>query len=174
MKEKQVFVSKSNKGQLKWVWLSVLILLLDQLSKYLVQLVLVPYEKIEVLPLLSWVLVYNTGAAFSFLSEAGGWQRWFFVGLAAIISLYLLRELMQTNVKWLAAAYSLILGGAWGNALDRLLEGRVTDFILLHYQHYYFPAFNIADCAISIGMALWLITALKDHRAKTALTQTAE
>lgn len=159
-------MGKRTKGMLVWVWLSVLILALDQISKIWVQAVLSPYEEVIVLPFFSWILVYNTGAAFSFLSDAGGWQQWFFIILTFGISLYLLYELHRLesgNIRW-ALTYALILGGAWGNLWDRLAQGKVTDFILLHYQQYNFPVFNLADSAISLGVAVWIFIVFMEWR----------
>ena len=147
-----------SRRRLLWVGLALLVLILDQASKFIVQVVLEPYESIQVSSVFSWVLVYNTGAAFSFLSNAGGWQRWLFISLSLVVTLYLLWELWRlqpTETNW-AMIYALILGGAWGNLWDRIVQGKVTDFILFHYQQHAFPAFNVADCAISLGVMGWL------------------
>jgi signal peptidase II len=111
---------------------------------------------------LNWFLIYNPGAAFSFLSQAGGWQRWFFtiVGiLAAVVIIWLLQK--NTHDRSFCIALSLILGGAIGNVLDRLLYGAVVDFIDVHYQGWHWPAFNIADSAISIGATLIVINEIR-------------
>lgn len=153
-----------------WLGLALLVFILDQSSKLMVQAVLEPYESIQVLPVLNWMLVYNTGAAFSFLNDAGGWQRWLFVSLGIAVTFYLLWELwrLKSTETGCAIVYALILGGAWGNLWDRILQGKVTDFILFHYQQYAFPVFNVADCAISLGVAGWLWMTLVASKPKAA------
>ncbi len=146
-----------------WLWLSLLIFLLDQGSKYLADEYLTYMQAVELLPVFDLTLVYNSGAAFSFLADAGGWQRWLFSGLALIVSLVLLlwiRRLDSTE-RLMAIALALILGGATGNLFDRITLGYVIDFISLHYQNYYFPSFNIADSAISLGAAVLVLDMLK-------------
>lgn len=147
---------------LKWTWLSVLVIFLDQLSKQIAERTLNLYAQVEVIPYFNLTLAYNEGAAFSFLSDAGGWQRWFFstlaIGVSAVILVWLHR--MKSTERLQAIALALILGGAIGNVIDRLLYGHVIDFIDLYYQHYHWPAFNIADSAIVIGAALIIIHAL--------------
>jgi signal peptidase II len=141
---------------MKWLAVSVLVVVLDQLTKYLAEAQLGYADPVAVLPSFNLTLLYNRGAAFSFLSEAGGWQRWFFVTvsvLAAVLITWWLRRL--TPHQWLMAlALALILGGAIGNLIDRLLLGHVIDFIQLYYGSFYWPAFNIADSAITLGAAL--------------------
>ena len=146
-----------------WLWLSLLIFLLDQGSKYLADEYLTYMQAVELLPVFDLTLVYNSGAAFSFLADAGGWQRWLFSGLALIVSLVLLlwvRRLDSTE-RLMAIALALILGGATGNLFDRITLGYVIDFISLHYRNYYFPSFNIADSAISLGAAVLVLDMLK-------------
>lgn len=141
---------------LPWLWLSLALLLADQLSKQLALATLELHQPVPVLPFLNWTLVYNPGAAFSFLSDAGGWQRWFFTVLALMVSGLLVYWLSQTPRRqaWLAVPYALILSGALGNAIDRLRFGHVVDFIDVHWQGWHWPAFNIADSAISIGAVM--------------------
>ena len=144
---------------LRWLWLSVGVVVLDQATKYLAEHFLRRYEALEVLPFFDLTLLYNTGAAFSFLSDAGGWQRWFFILLAAIVSVVIvfwLRRLRSTDLA-LAVALALILGGAVGNVVDRIVLGHVVDFISLHYRQWYWPAFNIADSAITVGVVILLL-----------------
>ncbi len=146
-----------------WLWLSLLIFLLDQGSKYLADEYLTYMQAVELLQVFDLTLVYNSGAAFSFLADAGGWQRWLFSGLALIVSLVLLlwiRRLDSTE-RLMAIALALILGGATGNLFDRITLGYVIDFISLHYQNHYFPSFNIADSAISLGAAVLVLDMLK-------------
>jgi signal peptidase II len=143
---------------LKWLWLTLLTVLLDQGSKLAVDASMQLYESIPVLPFFNLTYVHNPGAAFSFLSEAGGWQRWFFSGLALVISIGITVWLarLQKHETLLAAALSLILGGAIGNLIDRVAYGYVIDFIDVYYQNSHFPAFNIADAAINLGVFLLL------------------
>lgn len=154
---------------LKYTWLSLLVILLDQLSKQLATSMLQLHTPVAVLPSFSLTLMHNTGAAFSFLSQAGGWQRWFFTALALIISVVLLRWLTQlkTHEHGLAIALSLVLGGAIGNVWDRILYGHVIDFIDIHYRNWHWPAFNIADSAITVGAVLLLLLSLRDTKTAT-------
>ncbi len=114
---------------------------------------------VEILPVLNFTLLHNPGAAFSFLSDAGGWQRWFFTVVSAAVSAVLLVWLLrlQRSEKLLALSLALILGGAIGNLYDRVSLGYVVDFISFHYSGWYFPAFNIADSAISVGAVLMIV-----------------
>lgn len=154
----------------KWLGLSLVVILLDQLTKYIAESLLQFQVPVAVMPSFNWFLAYNTGAAFSFLSEAGGWQRWFFAALAIVISVVIvvwLKKLPAGRGRE-AAGLALILGGALGNLVDRLLYGHVIDFIQWYYADYYWPAFNIADSAISIGAALLILDAfLRMRKAKT-------
>ncbi len=144
---------------LNWLWLSLLVLVLDQASKVAINVSMRLYESIAVLPFFNLTYVHNTGAAFSFLSDAGGWQRWLFAGLAVIISAVLTIWLarLQKHETLLAIALSLVLGGAVGNLIDRLAYGYVIDFLDVYYNHWHWPAFNIADSAIFIGVVLMLL-----------------
>jgi signal peptidase II len=143
---------------LKWLWLTLLAVLLDQGSKLAIDASMQLYESIPVSPFFNLTYVHNPGAAFSFLSEAGGWQRWFFSGLALTISIGITIWLakLQKHETLLAAALSLILGGAIGNLVDRVAYGYVIDFIDVYYGNSHFPAFNIADAAINLGVFLML------------------
>ena len=145
-------------AMLKWLSLSVLTIILDQCSKLAVDGLMQLYESIPVMPYVNLTYVHNTGAAFSFLSDAGGWQRWFFAGLAALISVtitvWLVR--LKQHETLLAVALALVLGGAVGNLIDRLAYGYVIDFIDVYYQTWHWPAFNIADSAITIGVVLMI------------------
>lgn len=143
---------------LKWLWLSLLAVTLDQGSKLAIDASMRLYESIPIIPYLNLTYVHNTGAAFSFLSEAGGWQRWFFSALALAISIGITIWLarLQRHETLLAAALALILGGAVGNLIDRVAYGYVIDFIDVYYQNWHFPAFNIADSAINLGVFLLL------------------
>jgi signal peptidase II len=147
---------------LKWLWLSLLAIVFDQVSKLAVDNAMQLYESIPVLPFFNLTYVHNTGAAFSFLSEAGGWQRWFFALLALTISLVLGVWLarLQKHETFLAIALSLVLGGAIGNLIDRLAYGYVIDFLDVYYKAWHWPAFNIADSAITLGVALMFLESL--------------
>jgi len=147
---------------LKWLWLSAVVIVLDQVTKYMVTDSLHLYQSIPILPSLNLVLAHNTGAAFSFLSDAGGWQRWFFVVLAIAVSVVIfiwIMRLKQHELR-LAVALSLVLGGAIGNVWDRIAHGYVVDFIDVYYGGWHWPAFNVADSAICVGAALLIIDAL--------------
>lgn len=146
-------------SMLKWLWLSVFVLVIDQITKWWADSSLSLYETIAVLPSLNITLAYNTGAAFSFLADAGGWQRWFFIGLALVVSLVLIVWLakLRPQAKLEALSLSLILGGAIGNVIDRVLFGHVIDFIDVYYGTAHWPAFNIADSAIVLGAVLLII-----------------
>jgi len=151
---------------LRWLWLSALVVVLDQASKQVIMASMSLYDSMPVVPFLRMTYVHNTGAAFSFLSDAGGWQRWLFARLAifigSIIGVWLGR--LERRQKLLAVSLALILGGAVGNLIDRLVYGFVIDFIDVYYRSWHWPAFNIADTAISIGVALMLLDSLLDGR----------
>jgi signal peptidase II len=143
---------------LKWLGLSLLAIVLDQGSKIIIDSSMQLYQSIPILPYFNLTYVHNTGAAFSFLSDAGGWQRWLFAGLAFAISIVIAIWLsrLQKHETLLAAALSLVLGGAIGNLIDRLAYGYVIDFLDVYYGTSHWPAFNIADSAITLGVALML------------------
>ncbi|MBA2651961.1 MAG: lipoprotein signal peptidase [Tatlockia sp.] len=145
----------------KWPWfvLSLLIVLLDQLSKNWAQANLIPYQPEAVFSMFNFTLAYNTGAAFSFLSGVGSWHRWFFAGFSIAMSALLIGWLMRLSpaAKLQTLAISLILGGALGNLYDRATMGHVIDFIDLYYQNHHWPVFNVADAAICIGAFLLLL-----------------
>lgn len=138
-----------------WLGIAAMVVVFDQISKWLVLGTLQPGETRYVLPFFNWVLTFNNGAAFSFLAEAGGWQRWFFTLLALGISGWIIHLLRQHTADFiLSMALTLILGGAIGNVIDRLRFGAVVDFIQWHAAGIYFPAFNLADSAITLGAIL--------------------
>ena len=144
---------------LKWLWLSLITLILDQWSKIAIDGSMRLYESIAIIPGFNLTYVHNTGAAFSFLSEAGGWQRWFFAAMAFVISVVLTIWLyrLKKHETLLAVALALVLGGAIGNLIDRLVYGYVIDFLDVYYQTRHWPAFNIADSAITVGVFLMLL-----------------
>jgi signal peptidase II len=151
----------SGSGWLLWIGIAVLIVVLDQFTKVLV---LGSFRHGEGVPLTSFfnlVRVHNLGAAFSFLANAGGWQRWFFTGLgivAALVMTWMLRA--HPGQRLFCSAISFILGGAVGNVIDRLLHGYVVDFLDFHWAGWHFPAFNVADCAITVGAGLLILDEL--------------
>jgi signal peptidase II len=139
----------------RWLALAALVVALDQASKWIVLATLRPGESVYVAPFFNWVLTFNPGAAFSFLSDAGGWQRWGFTALALGVSVWIVTLLRRHgNETLLALALTLILGGAIGNVIDRLHYGAVVDFVQWHAAGFYWPAFNVADSAITIGAVL--------------------
>ncbi|MBK1694745.1 signal peptidase II [Chromatium weissei] len=151
----------------QWLWLSLVVLALDQASKWLILLTLVPFEPLPVLPNVNFTLMFNSGAAFSFLADAGGWQRWLFAVLALIVSVVLTMWLLRlkSSERWLAAGLALLIGGALGNLIDRVLFGHVVDFIQVYLPvipltlFNPWPAFNLADSAITLGVTiLFLVT----------------
>ena len=147
---------------LKTLWLALLVIILDQVTKYLAVTNLTFAEPVAVLPHLNWTLAYNYGAAFSFLADMGGWQRWFFTGLAAVISTILIVWLSKLPNKLNTETWgiNLVLGGAIGNVIDRILEGRVTDFIDFYIGTWHYATFNVADMAITAGAALLIYSEL--------------
>ncbi|GAC1039911.1 signal peptidase II [Pseudomonas oryzihabitans] len=158
-------------GALPWLALSVLVILLDQLSKAYFQNNLSLYQQVPVIPdLFSWTLAYNTGAAFSFLADHSGWQRWFFAGIALVVSVVLVVWLKRLrNDTWTAIALALILGGALGNLYDRMVLGHVIDFILVHWrQEWRFPAFNVADSAITVGAIMLALDMFRKKKPEVA------
>ncbi len=158
------------RGKLIWLWLSVVVVGLDQLTKYLASANLEYGRPVELLPVFDLTLLHNTGAAFSFLAGAGGWQRWLFALLAAVVSIVLVVWLkrLKAHETWLAIALALVLGGALGNLYDRVVLGYVVDFISVHYQRYYFPAFNLADSGITVGAIMLIIDTLWFSRRSVA------
>ena len=152
-----------------WYGLAALLVLLDQYTKFLAESALDYGRPLEVFSWFNLTLQYNTGAAFSFLSDAGGWQRYFFSAVAVLISLVLVVWLyrLPRSQKLLALALALILGGALGNVWDRIILGHVVDFISVHYAGRYFPAFNLADSAISVGAAMMIFDSLFGSETNT-------
>lgn len=136
---------------------------LDQVSKQWAEAALSLHQPVALVPSLNLTLMYNQGAAFSFLADAGGWQRWFFIGLASLVSLVLVVWLarLDKGERATAIGLSLVLGGAVGNLIDRFLHGHVIDFIDVYYDRWHWPAFNVADSAITLGVALLLLGSLR-------------
>jgi len=148
---------------LKYLWLTVVIVALDLVTKAIVSEHFSLYETLVIIP--GWfnlTLAHNAGAAFSFLADESGWQRWFFAIIALVISIVLLFWIkgLQSHERWMAIALALVLGGALGNLWDRLTLGYVVDFLDFYYKTHHWPAFNLADMAISIGAVMLIIDAL--------------
>ncbi len=150
---------------LKWLWLSGLVIVLDQLTKRWIDATMQLYQSIELIPFFQLTYLRNPGAAFSFLSDAGGWQRWFFVALSlgASIAIGIWLSRLCQDRRWEAIALALILGGAVGNLIDRLALGYVIDFLDVFYGDWHWPPFNLADSAISVGVAMLLVDSFR-HR----------
>ncbi len=146
-------------GRALWYLLAVLLIAADQVTKHLASSQLIYGEPVAVTSFFDLCLLHNKGAAFSFLSQAGGWQQWLFGAVAAIVSLVLVVWIyrLPAAATRLGLGLALVLGGALGNLWDRLTLGHVVDFIHLHYQGYYWPAFNLADSAITLGAALLIL-----------------
>ncbi|MFW6379706.1 MAG: signal peptidase II [Guyparkeria sp.] len=143
-------------ANLRWLWLSLGVLVVDQLTKWAALAGLSYARPVEILPFFDLTLLYNTGAAFSFLADHDGWQRWFFVFLAVVITAALLAWLAFVAIRdgRIKAGITLLIGGAVGNVIDRVVYGHVVDFLDFHVVGWHWPAFNIADAAITIGVAL--------------------
>lgn len=160
--------SQSTSSGIKWLWLTLIFLVLDQITKHYVAANMALYESIAVLPFFNITYVHNLGAAFSFLADQDGWQRWFFAGIAFIASIVFLVWLKKTpkeNVM-LSVAFALMLSGALGNLIDRVLLGYVIDFLDFYYQQHHWPAFNVADSAIFVGAALMIIDSFKNDQSQ--------
>ena len=147
------------RSALIWLWLALAVFVLDIATKQIAEALLSYGKPVYLLPVLDFTLLYNRGAAFSFLANESGWQRWFFtaisLGVSAVLVVWL-KKLPRTQI-WLPVALTLILGGALGNLCDRLVYGHVIDFISVHWQQSYFPAFNLADSAITVGAIMMAI-----------------
>ena len=154
-------------GALRWLWLALAVVVADQLTKALIVSGFELYEVMDVLPVLEITRLHNTGAAFSLLADASGWQRWFFVVLATAVSagiVYWLRNMPADSAAFLPAALALVMGGALGNLVDRIWHGYVVDFLHFHWGGAYFPAFNVADSCITVGAGLLILDAVLEGR----------
>jgi signal peptidase II len=152
---------------MRWLVLSAAIVVADLATKAWITHVFAPGESLVVTPFFNLVLAYNTGAAFSFLADASGWQRWFFTVVTVVISAGIVVMLSrQRNAPWVSSALALVLGGALGNLYDRVTLGHVVDFVQLHAAGYYWPAFNVADSAISVGVVMLIWDSLRPRTGK--------
>ena len=151
-------MAKKSTGLLLWLGIALIIVLIDQVSKITMTRLLLYGQSETITPYFNLVMVYNEGAAFSFLANSGGWQRWFFSGLALVVSLVIIWMLHRNATQRLFCwALTLILGGAVGNLIDRLLYGHVIDFLDVHVGGWHWPAFNVADSAITLGAILFVL-----------------
>ena len=150
---------------LKYLTISAVVIVLDQVTKWLMVSWLALYETVAVMPYFNLTMAHNYGAAFSFLAQAGGWQRWFFIVLAVVISIVLIVWLakLKPHAKLEAISLSLILGGAIGNVIDRIVYGYVVDFLDVYIGSSHWPAFNMADSAICIGAVLLILDSFKSE-----------
>ncbi|HRP86863.1 MAG TPA: signal peptidase II [Gammaproteobacteria bacterium] len=165
----QAYPAGRERGALGWLWLSAFVVVADQLSKAYIVATFELYDRVQLLPVFGITRLHNTGAAFSFLASAGGWQRWFFVAIAVAVTALVcvwLKRMPRRGQAWLAASLALVVGGAIGNVIDRLFRGHVVDFISVHYDRWFFPAFNVADSALTVGAAILLIESFYDGRRK--------
>ena len=153
-----------------WIWLalSLAVVAADQLAKLAVLAALRPGEERVVTAFFSVILAFNTGAAFSFLRDAAGWQRYLFSAIAIGAAVLIVWLLKRGGDRWYCAGLALILGGALGNLWDRVALGVVVDFLLFHWNDWYYPAFNLADSAITIGAALLILDSFRQRRADRA------
>lgn len=151
---------------LPYIATSFVAVILDQITKWAVLAKFEDFERLNIIPnFFDLTLVYNYGAAFSFLANAGGWQKYFFVALAFVISGWLVNEIRKGEMGKLGNfAAAMIIGGAFGNVIDRFIHGKVVDFILVYYQNWYYPAFNVADSFICVGVALLVIDGIKQAK----------
>jgi len=158
-----------NPAMRKWLGVALAVIVADHLTKWWVSSTLDYHASIPVLPFFSLVLVHNTGAAFSFLADAGGWQRWFFVAVGVVATVVIVRLLKRhAHEPRMAFALALVLGGALGNVIDRIVLGHVVDFLYFHYKGFAWPAFNVADSAITVGAALLIWDSLRGKHAATS------
>ena len=155
-------------NSLRWLWLSVLVVVADQFSKHLMLASFRPGEVLHLTFFMSLVLAFNPGAAFSFLAGADGWQRWLFAVIAMAACGVMLWLLRRGGSRLFVAALALIIGGALGNLYDRLTLGHVVDFLSFHYRGWYYPAFNVADSAITIGALLLIADSFRHRRGDAA------
>ena len=156
----------SKSANWRWLWLAIAVIALDQLSKHWIVASFRPGEELPLTPFASLVLAFNRGAAFSFLADGGGWQRWLFAVIAVVASGAMLWFLRRGGRALFCAGLALIIGGALGNLYDRITLGHVVDFVLLHWRGWYYPAFNVADSAITVGAAALIVDSFRERRPR--------
>lgn len=159
-------------GKSAWLGLSLAVIVLDQLSKWFVASHMQVYQTHYVLSVFNIALLHNTGAAFSMLAGQPGWQRWFFILLALVIAGLIVAWLVRmpaSATRWMAAGLALVAGGAVGNVWDRLVQGYVVDFLQFHWQGWFFPAFNVADSAITVGAVMLILDGMFLQRRSAAV-----
>ena len=149
----------------RWLALALALVAFDQVAKAAIQATFRPGDELVLLPVLSLVLTFNKGAAFSFLAGADGWQRWFFAVVAVVAATFITWLMHRGGSRLYLAGLALILGGAIGNLIDRLWLGQVVDFVLVHWHGWTFPAFNVADSAITIGAGLLILDSFRQRHA---------
>lgn len=165
-------VQEKSENMLKWLWLSLIVIILDQASKFYFEHAFTQYQQVPIIDgFFNLTLAYNKGAAFSFLADQNGWQRWFFSILATGVSIFIITWIhkLKSHERLPAVALSLVLGGAIGNLIDRLTNPNgVVDFLHFYYQQFHFPAFNVADSAITAGAILLILhTLFGEHDENT-------
>jgi signal peptidase II len=153
-------------GWWRWLLLSLVVVVADQVSKHAIVGALVPGEARPYASFFSLVLAFNSGAAFSFLAGAQGWQRWFFAAIAVAAGVLLVWLLRRGGSAWFCCGVALILGGAIGNLYDRLVIGKVVDFLLFHYGQWAWPAFNVADSAITAGAFALIVDSFRTRHSR--------
>jgi signal peptidase II len=150
----------------KWLSISAVVIALDLYTKHLIQQAFAYGEHLKITTFFDLVRYHNTGAAFSFLADAGGWQKWFFTAISVVASVVIVYLIHQNpKNRFYCFGLALVLGGALGNLYDRLTLGYVVDFLLVYYQDWYWPAFNVADSAICVGVGFLLLDAIKNEKA---------
>jgi len=154
----------------RWLWLSALVIVLDQVTKHAIVASFRPGEALPLTSFFSLVLAFNTGAAFSFLAGADGWQRWLFAAIAVTACSVMAWLLRRGGTTLFCTGLALIIGGALGNLYDRLILGHVVDFLLFHYQEWHYPAFNVADSAITVGAGALIVDSFRQRHAGGAAT----
>jgi signal peptidase II len=162
-------VPTAGQKSLRWLMVSLLVIVFDQITKWLVVANMFEFQRIYLIPSLDLVRYHNTGAAFSLFADGGGWQHWLFTSVAIVVSFGILWyqwSLPAKGCRTLATGLALVLGGAIGNVIDRLMYGHVVDFILAYYKEWAWPAFNVADSAISVGVTLIIIDSLFFERKR--------
>jgi signal peptidase II len=164
-------LESKNPSMLKWLAIAFAVIVADHLTKWWVSSTLDFQQVLPVLPFFSLVRVHNSGAAFSFLADASGWQRWFFIGVGILATVIIVRLLKKHGDEpRLAFPLALVLGGALGNVIDRVVLGHVVDFLYFHYRSFAWPAFNVADSAISVGAVLLIWDSLRGKPANSKST----